>query len=559
MYGKLFWMTFIGDAGESMSNNTLIRGTMLLTAATFLSKFLGMIYVIPFNALVGTTGGTLYGFAYTPYNILISISTVGVPLAVSKFVSKYNSLGDYETGIRIYKAGLGLMLATGFVAFLALFTSADWLAQFMLDRREDAKAINVSDIAMVLKLISFALIIIPAMSLSRGFFQGYQSMGPTAISTVVEQIVRIVFVLASGFIILKIYNGSIALAVGYATFAAFIGALASAAVLLYYWRKRKPYIENQRAMQETVHKLPLKAMFKELLMYAGPFVLVGLATPLYQLVDQFTFARAMAAIGEYDVFEVYYSAINVYGHKLVLIPVTIATGLSLAIIPAMTKTFTEGDQKGLFRQITQALQVIAVVVIPAAAGLATLSKPAYAALYGLKDIDLTGSVLAWYAPVALLFALFTVSAAILQGINQQSFAVVSLSAGLLMKIIFNVQLIHIFGAKGAIFGTALAVGIACVLNLYRVHKSVGYSFKPILKITALVLLFTIVMSEVILLLRWIISFFTIVESGRISAIFILFIGVAIGGLVYLFLGYKSTLLQRVLGDRVNILSRIFGK
>lgn len=530
----------------------------MLTAATFLSKILGMIYVIPFNALVGSEGGTLYSFAYTPYNILISISTVGVPLAVSKFVAKYNSLGDYETGIRIYKTGLGLMLATGFLAFLALFFSADVLAHQMISQNSTS-GISVDDIAMVLRLISFALIIIPAMSLSRGFFQGYQSMGPTAISTVVEQIVRIIFLLCAAFIILKVYNGSIALAVGYATFAAFIGALASCIVLWVFWRKRKSYIEEQRNKQENVQRLPLKPLFKELLMYAGPFVLVGLATPLYQLVDQFTFERAMAAIGESKVFEVYYSAINFYGHKLVLIPVTLATGLSLAIIPAMTKTFTAKNQAGLHSQITQALQVIIVLVVPAAAGLAMLSEAAYGSLFGMENINLTGSVLAWYAPVALLFALFTVSAAILQGINQQGYAVVSLSAGLLMKIIFNIQLIHIFGAKGAIFGTALAVGTAVVLNLLRIRKSVGYSYEPIFKMTMLVLLFTLIMSVVIFIVKAAIGFVLPIHQSHFAEIIVLLAGVGAGGLVYLYLGYKSTLLERVLGDRVKILGRVFGK
>src|SRR5690625_900152 len=95
-----------------MSNN-IVRGTMLLTGASFLSRFLGMIYVIPFNALVGSQGGALYFYAYNPYSILISISTVGVPLAVSKFVAKYNSLGDYETGMRMFRTGLMMMLLTG--------------------------------------------------------------------------------------------------------------------------------------------------------------------------------------------------------------------------------------------------------------------------------------------------------------------------------------------------------------------------------------------------------------------------------------------------------------
>lgn len=539
-----------------MSNQNLIRGTMLLTAATFLSKFLGMIYVIPFNLLVGSTGGTLYSYAYTPYNILISISTVGVPLAVSKFVAKYNSLGDYQTGLRIYRAGLGMMLATGFLAFLALFFSADWLAHHMITKNE-VGGIRVEDIAMVLRMISFALIIIPAMSLSRGFFQGYQSMGPTAVSTVIEQVVRIIFLLAAAFLILKVYNGSMASAVGFATFAAFIGALASCLVLFYYWRKRKAGIEARVRQQKDTYDLPLKSMFKELLLYAGPFVLVGLATPLYQLVDQFTFERAMRAIGLKDVFSIYYAAINLYGHKIVLIPVTLATGMSLAIIPSLTRTFTQNDKPGLQQQINQALQIILVLVVPAAAGLIVLSKPAYASLYGLKNIDLTGSVLAWYGPVALLFALFTVSAAILQGINQQSYAVISLSAGLLMKVIFNIQLIHMFGAKGAIFGTALAVGTAVVLNLLRVKKAVGYTLKPLSKLAMLVVMFTAVMCVVILVIRWLLSLLMPGTEGLLFNIIELLAGVLAGSYVYLWLGYKSTLLQRVLGNRVRILGKVF--
>src|SRR5699024_9537499 len=124
----------------------------------------------------------------------LSISTVGVPLAVSKFVSKYNSLEDYKTGFRMFKAGMLLMLGTGFLAFLTLFFSAEFLAGQMITSKEVGD-IAVEDVTMVLRMVSFALLIIPAISIVRGFFQGYQSMGPTAISQVVEQIVRIIFLL----------------------------------------------------------------------------------------------------------------------------------------------------------------------------------------------------------------------------------------------------------------------------------------------------------------------------------------------------------------------------
>ncbi|MFB4170148.1 oligosaccharide flippase family protein [Virgibacillus sp. JSM 102003] len=536
-----------------MSN--IVRGTMLLTGASFLSKFLGMIYVIPFQWLVGETGGTLYAYAYTPYSILISISTIGVPLAVSKFVSKYNSLGDYETGMRMFKAGIALMAVTGFLGFLVLFFGAELMASFIISN-ENIGVIATADVTMVIRAVSFALLIIPAMSIVRGFFQGYESMAPTAVSQVVEQIARIIFLLSATFIVMTLFE-SIPIAVGFATFAAVIGALASCVVLFVFWRKRKPAIQKQIQQQRVTHDIPKKELVKELFSYAGPFVLVGIAIPLYQLVDQFTFKRAMIAIGEGNISDIVYSAINLYGHKLVIIPVTIATGLSLAVLPALTKSFTKDNKQLLNQQINQSFQIILVLVVPAVVGLSMLSDVAYGSLYGMKHISMTGSLLGWYAPVALLFALFTVTAAILQGVNQQRFAAVSLSGGLLVKVLFNIQLIHIFGAKGAIFGTALAAGTAVILNIWRIKSSTQFSFKQTFKRFLLICIFSIIMCIIIWILRTLFGTFLAYEESRLSATIMLISGVVAGGGVYLWFAYESTLLERLLGNRVRVLDKIF--
>ncbi|MBY0214739.1 oligosaccharide flippase family protein, partial [Priestia aryabhattai] len=102
-----------------------MRNTFILTMATFISKFLGFIYVIPFTSLVGTQGFALYMYAYRPYTIMLSIATAGLPLAVSKFISKYNQLGDYHTGRRLLKSSLVIMISTGIVAFLILYVISD--------------------------------------------------------------------------------------------------------------------------------------------------------------------------------------------------------------------------------------------------------------------------------------------------------------------------------------------------------------------------------------------------------------------------------------------------
>lgn len=540
-----------------MSN--LVRGSMLLTIATFLSKFLGLVYLIPFNALVGAEGGALYNFAYVPYNIMLSISTIGIPLAMSKTVSKYNALGDFETGRRTFKFGTILMFITGFISFVILFFGAELLANSMITNNNPANEIRVEDVVLVIRAVSFALLIIPAMSIMRGFFQGHESMGPSAISTVTEQIVRILFVLVSVFIVIVILDGTIATAVGFATFGAFIGALGSWAVLLLYWKKRKPhldkYLENQRVSSNTT----TKDIFREMLSYAGPFIIVGLATSLYQLVDLFTFERAMVAGGYENIWEMALGSINTYAHKIVIIPGTIATGLSLAILPALTRTFAQKNKEMLHQQINQSLQIVLVLVIPAVVGIMALADVAYGALYGMQDLEITGGLLAWYAPVGLFFALFTVTASILQGINQQNFTVLSLLAGLLLKVLLNIQLIQWFGAKGAIFGTGLAVITAVCVNLWRIKKSVAFSYRQVRKRTLLIGIFVTLMALAIWVVKALLGIFISYETSRIGAIIVLLAGIGVGGGLYLWLAYVSTLFQHVFGGEIPMVNKILRK
>src|SRR5699024_5849004 len=177
----------------------------------------------------------------------------------------------------------------------------------------------------------------------------------------------------------------------------------------------------------------------------------------------------------------------------------------------------------------------------------------------LDNIEITGTLLAWSAPLAIFFAIFMVSSSVLQGINEQRFAVVSLSAGLLFKILLNSQFIHMFGAKGAIFGTVSAVGIASACNLWRIKTSIHFSYKQTAKRGLLVLLFSGVMFATIMGVKYISSFFLAYQEQRFAAVIVLILGVGIGGIVYLWLAYQSTLLERTLGDRVKKLERFIKK
>src|SRR5699024_1114721 len=118
----------------------------------------------------------------------------------------------------------------------------------------------------------------------------------------------------------------------------------------------------------------------------------------------------------------------------------------------------------------------------------------------------------------------------------------------------NSFLIHMFGAKGSIFATALAVGIASGLNLWWMKRSIAFSFLQTFKRTLLISLFTVIMFAGITLIKFIFGHFLSYEESRMAATIMLMIGVATGGLIYLFLAYKSTLLEHVLGN-VNFMKR----
>lgn len=158
-----------------MAENKLVRGTMMLTGATLFSRVLGLLYIFPFTAMVGQQGNALYSYGYLPYTLLLSLSTLGIPMAVSKFVAKYHAMGDYKTGHRLFRSSLLVMAITGFLSFLLLFFLAPWIAEGVLPNN-DPTGNRTEDVVFTIRMVSIALIIIPIMGVIRGYFQGFQSM-----------------------------------------------------------------------------------------------------------------------------------------------------------------------------------------------------------------------------------------------------------------------------------------------------------------------------------------------------------------------------------------------
>src|SRR5699024_2521572 len=158
-----------------------------------------------------------------------------------------------------------LMMITGVFAFFLLYLLAPKIRPLVVNDGS-LQGNQAEDVVRVMRLVSIALIVVPITSLMRGFFQGYQSMGPTAVSQVLEQLTRILFALSGATIIVFVFGKKfISTAVGFTTFAPFVGALGGLAVLIWYWYKRKKHLDKQLQQNQINSQLSLKSIYKELI------------------------------------------------------------------------------------------------------------------------------------------------------------------------------------------------------------------------------------------------------------------------------------------------------
>ncbi|MDG4656266.1 polysaccharide biosynthesis protein [Ectobacillus antri] len=450
-----------------------IRGTLFLTLSTIISKLLGFAYVIPFTAMVGASGYALYQYAYRPYTLMLSVATMGLPLAVSKMVSKYNQMGDYYTVKRILRSGIVFMLIMGTASFLFLYAFAPILASLIVT--EDSGTGNSMQVVTYnIRIVSFALLLVPVMSLLRGFFQGFQSMGPSAISVVIEQLFRVLTILIGTFTVLFFYQEATGLAVGVATFGAFVGACGGIGVLLFFYMKRRPYLQAKKTTH-TVH-LSFFKLYKELFTSSIPFVVVGLAIPIYQTIDTYTMNHLLVKIGYLYKDAEKVNAVIGLAQMVVLIPVSLATAFSMSLVPEMTKAFTAENRDLLYKHFIRTNMMVVAVTVPAALGMIWLAEPVYTLLFSTKnDPMLGGQILRYYASACILFSLFSVTAAMLQGINQQRKTIIGLGIGIVIKIFLNWYLVPHFDYVGSIIATYAGYSFSVLFNVWLLYCNIGKS------------------------------------------------------------------------------------
>lgn len=540
-----------------MRKNSFIEGTIVATMGILIVKFIGLIYVIPFNAIIGETGGALYGYGYNIYQLFLSISSAGFPFAISKITSEYNALG-YNKAIRdTYKISLRIISIISLVAFVILFVFAPSIGRLILGNSVANNAWE--DVVFVIRCVSFAILVIPFLSVTRGFLQGHKYITPYSISQIIEQVVRVIIIILGSLVALKVFNLEVKYAVGIAVSAAFFGGVAS-----YIYLKIKINKNNLLPKGKIIDekKITKEEIIRKIFTYSIPFILISLVNNLYINIDMILLSRTISDILSYS-NEVRESIVGIYttwGLKLNSIILAVSTGLVTSLIPNIVTSFTKKDMDDVNDKFNKALQCVLLVIVPITLFFSLLSEPIWTLFYGESYYG--PIVFKAYVFTALFGGVYSIIVNTLQGINKYKLVTVTVLMGLMINGILDVPLMVIADklnmnvSYGAIFAAFIGYSSSIFTTLYILHKKYDFKYNETIKLLPKYISSWLIFILSIILIKLVIP--TNLNSRLLQIPVLATFGIISFG-IYIYTSYKNKNLEKVFGNRVNKIVEKFKK
>lgn len=538
----------------TMKKSTFINGAFIVTIGIVLTKLLGILYVIPFHSIIGDEGGALYGYAYTIYLFFISVSTAGIPLSISRVVSEYQALGFYKAKKRAFILGKRLAILLGGISFLLIIIFAPFVAKLILGDIVSSNSVN--DVTFVIRIIGIAILIVPLLSIYRGYFEGHRFMSPPSISQVLEQLFRVLTIVFGSLITLKVFNASLRSTVGVALFGATVGGLIGYFYLLDKYRRNKSRF-NDRARNVNEPIISDNNIIKKIMIYAIPFIMIDIFKSIYNYVDMFTVVKGLVNIANYSGknAEIVYSMLSTWAAKLNMIILAISSGIIVSLIPNVTESIVKKRKKDIQDKIVTSLCVLLYLAIPITFGISFLATPIWNIFYGSSVVG--AKVLQYYIFVGLIVSVFTLLITILQCFKDYKAVFCCLVVGVIFKIIFNLSCLRTFASiglppyYGIITATLIGYLLSIVLSFLFLHNKYKIRFEKLTKSMIDIICASLLMLVGLMILRF---FIPISSSIRLLNILIVVFYSLIGMIIYFLYCHLSGLTKSIFGN--NMLKNI---
>ncbi len=438
---------------------------MTLAIIGLICKIIGLFFKLPIIKILGDSGYGIYEKVYPTYSLLLTISSAGLPVAVSRMVAHYVNKNDPRNAKKIFHVALGVLALLGFVSMVAM----------VFFRAGFARWVNSDETVLGFVMIAPAVLIVCVMSAFRGFLQGQQEMGPTAFSQLIEQVAKVAVGLPLAIIGMKMGEKlNLPPYAAGATLTLLAISISEGLALIYIYVK---YVQNKKVFRQYQQQgrsnpLTTKTAASRLMAIALPITIGACIVPLSGFIDSGMITGLLLKAG----FE-QKLALEVYGRYMLVItyiniPTALAIAVSMATVPAMSAGIAQNVDGYVGQQSHLSLRYGFVIGFPASVGMSILAEPLVRLFFNNQHAPHTASMLQISALTIVFFTIVQVTSSILQGLRKQRIPMYTLMVGVLAKIILNQILVPI--EKVNIYGASIS-SLACYIismvpNLYYVIK-----------------------------------------------------------------------------------------
>ena len=446
---------------------SLIGGVSILGAAGLICKVVGVLYRIPLAALIGPMGMAIYHKVFPAYNLLLTVSSAGIPVAISRMVSHYVTRDEKPNAVRIFRMALWMLAALGLITTVLMMTFAPHISQAQGTPAAYAGYLCIAP----------SLFFVCVMSAYRGYLQGRRHMLPTAVSQLIEQVGKVAVALPLAAV--GMAKGGVALGAAGALLGSTIGE--GAALLYMMVQKKKQDGEMQHIQRENVELLHGKTVARRLIAVSVPITLGACIVPLAGFVDSIMLTNLMVGAGmDQTAADILYGTYAGPVLTLINVPTALAMAMSTNLVPSIASGLARGDRELVKKEADTGLRMAAVIGFPCSVGMSLLAEPVlhicYRGSYEVSQLAVGAELLRISSLTIVLFTMVQATSGILQGMGKQKIPMYTLFAGVLMKIALNYTLVRIPGMNihGAPWASLLCYTVSMVPNLFYVCKYTGY-------------------------------------------------------------------------------------
>ena len=485
--------------------NTFFGGAAILAMGILVVKVIGLFYKIPLVNIIGSEGSADFNNAYNIYSVLLTISTAGLPVAVSKMVSEANALGRQNQVHKVFRLSLAAFLTLGVVSFLIMYFGSEQLAGMMHD----------SLAAAGIRALAPAVICVGCLSAFRGYAQGHGNMTPTAVSQILEALCKLVIGLGLAYWLVRAGQPSHVAAAGAIT-GVTVGTILALAYMIFNFvstrmreeKDTQDAPDSARRILSTLMKIAIPITISSSMvgivtvidsaLVQGQIQKVLISDPdswaLYQQVVDFVpleaardaWQQAVSSGAAAEAVSQLYGAVelaaenisrSLYGNysgalTIYNLPLSLMAAITASVIAAVSAALARRDRRGAARITGSALRITALLAFPMGVGLFVLGTPIIRLIFPELDASVAGPLLSTLGIASIFVCLMLVCNSVLQAHGFINLPVVIMALGGVVKIVTNYNLVAVptIGISGAPVGNVLCFGRCMVLDLVVIAR-----------------------------------------------------------------------------------------